>query len=148
MSVSKILAHRYLWCFKTTKTWWRWLQTLFLLLHLVEAWCVRVKSISTHSGGGGFLSKKNNKIIPKSDASKLLFQSSNLDSNKTEKNSDILLMFLLLHQPVTKYQITNFFVMIFFVVAIQKRKIENRQLIFSNFFCRFLNPNIFFQFEF
>ena len=32
-----------------TKTWYRWLQTLFLLLHLVEAWCVRVKSISTHS---------------------------------------------------------------------------------------------------
>ena len=36
-------------------------------------------------------------------------------------------MFLLLHQPVTKYQMPNFFVMIFFVVGIQKIKMENRQ---------------------
>jgi hypothetical protein len=89
-----------------------------------------------------FLKKRNkNEIIPKSDASKLLFQSSNLDSNKTENGksmlismkffSESLIIFLLLHQPVTEYQIPNYFVMIFFVVAIQKRKMENRQLIFE-----------------
>ena len=39
----------------------------------------------------------------------------------------IKFMFLLLHQPVTKYQIPNLFLVIFFVVGIQKRKMENRQ---------------------
>ena len=89
-----------------------------------------------------FQEKKNeNEIIPKSDASKLLFQSSNLDSNKTENGksmlismkfySESLIIFLLLHQQVTKYQIPNCFDMSFFVDAIQKRKIENRQLIFE-----------------
>ena len=51
MSVSKILAHRCLWCFKTTKSLQKWLQTWFILLHLVLVWNVRVKSIWTHSAG-------------------------------------------------------------------------------------------------
>ena len=49
------------WCLfqrdwlKTTKTWYRWLQILFLLLHLEKAWNIHMKSISTQSldGGGG-----------------------------------------------------------------------------------------------
>ena len=67
-----------------------------------------------------------NEIIPKSDASKLLFQSSNLDSNKTENGKSMLIStkfffwkfinVLLLHQPVTKYQIS------FFVLCKSKKK--------------------------
>ena len=48
MSVSKILTHRHLWYFKTIKLY-KWLQTWFILLHLVLDWNVRVKSIWTHS---------------------------------------------------------------------------------------------------
>ena len=49
MSVSKILAHRRLWYFKTTKILQKWLQTWFILLHLALVWNVHVKSIWTHS---------------------------------------------------------------------------------------------------
>ena len=49
----KILAHSRLWYFKTTKSLQKWLQTWFILLHLVLVWNVRVKSIWTHSAGGG-----------------------------------------------------------------------------------------------
>ena len=49
MSVSKILAHRRLWYFKTTKILQKWLQTWFILLHLALVWNVRVKSIWTYS---------------------------------------------------------------------------------------------------
>ena len=52
MSVSKILSHRRLWYFKTTKILQKWLQTWFILLHLALVWNVRVKSIWIHSGGG------------------------------------------------------------------------------------------------
>ena len=52
MSVSKILAHRRLWYFKTTKILQKWLQTWFILLHLVLVWNVRVKSIWIHNRGG------------------------------------------------------------------------------------------------
>ena len=46
--------------------------------------------ISAKGGRFEFL-KKRNEIIPKSDASKLLFQSSNLDSNKTENCKSMLI---------------------------------------------------------
>ena len=49
MSVSKILFHRRLWYFSTTKIWKKWLQTHFILLHLLLASNVHVKSIWTHS---------------------------------------------------------------------------------------------------
>ena len=49
MSVSKILANRRLWCFETTKILQKWLQTWFILLHLVLIWNVRIKSIWTQS---------------------------------------------------------------------------------------------------
>ena len=49
MSVLKILAHRHLWYFKTTKILKKWLQTGFILLHLALVRNVRVKSIWTHS---------------------------------------------------------------------------------------------------
>ena len=47
MTLSKILAHRRLWYFKTTKILQKWLQTWFILLHMVLVWNVRVKSIWT-----------------------------------------------------------------------------------------------------
>ena len=53
MSVSKILFHRRIWYFRTTKIWKKWLQKYLSLLHLVLALNVRIKSIWTHSGGGG-----------------------------------------------------------------------------------------------
>ena len=43
MSVSKILADRCLWYFKTTKNLQKWIQTWFILLHLVLVWNVRIK---------------------------------------------------------------------------------------------------------
>ena len=43
MSVSKILADRRLWYFKTTKNLQKWIQTWFILLHMVLVWNVRVK---------------------------------------------------------------------------------------------------------
>ena len=43
MSVSKILADRRLWYFKTTKNLQKWIQTWFILLHLVLVWNVHVK---------------------------------------------------------------------------------------------------------
>ena len=49
MSVSKILFHRRLWYFSTTKIWKKWLQTHFILLHLLLASNVLVKSIWTYS---------------------------------------------------------------------------------------------------
>ena len=49
MSVSKILAHRRLLCFKTAKLLKKWHPTLFILLHLVVVSNVHVKSIWTHS---------------------------------------------------------------------------------------------------
>ena len=52
MSVSKILADRRLWYFKTTKNLQKWTQTWFILLHLVLVWNVRIKSIWTHSERG------------------------------------------------------------------------------------------------
>ena len=51
ISVSKILTHRHLCYFKATKILQKWLQTWFILLHLVLVWNVHVKSIWTHSGG-------------------------------------------------------------------------------------------------
>ena len=45
LSVSKILAHRRLWYFKTTKILQKWLQTWFVLLHLALVWNVRIKTI-------------------------------------------------------------------------------------------------------
>ena len=49
MSVSKILTHKRLWYFKTTKILRKLLQTWFILLHLLLVWNVCVKSIWTHS---------------------------------------------------------------------------------------------------
>ena len=49
MFVSKILAHRRLWYFKTTKILQKWLQVWFMLLHLALVWNVRTKCIGTHS---------------------------------------------------------------------------------------------------
>ena len=43
MSVSKILADRRLWYFKTTKNLQKLIQTWFILLHMVLVWNVRVK---------------------------------------------------------------------------------------------------------
>ena len=43
------MAHRRLWYFKTTKILQKWLQTWFILLRLVLASNVGVKSIWTHS---------------------------------------------------------------------------------------------------
>ena len=43
MSVSKILADRFLWYFKTTKNLQKCIQTWFILLHMVLVWNVRVK---------------------------------------------------------------------------------------------------------
>ena len=43
MSVSKILTDRRLWYFKTTKNLQKWIQTWFILLHMVLVWNVRVK---------------------------------------------------------------------------------------------------------
>ena len=49
MSVSKILTHKRLWYFRTTKILLKLLQTWFILLHLLLVWNVCVKSIWTHS---------------------------------------------------------------------------------------------------
>ena len=43
MSVSRILADRLLWYIKTTKNLQKWIQTWFILLHMVLVWNVRVK---------------------------------------------------------------------------------------------------------
>ena len=42
--------------FKTTRILQKWLQTLFILLHLVLVLNIRLKSIWTHSGGRGAIS--------------------------------------------------------------------------------------------
>ena len=52
MFVSKILAHRHLWYFRTAKLLQKILLTWFVLFHLVLVWNVHVKYIWTHSGGG------------------------------------------------------------------------------------------------